>query len=199
MKRFWLGMVIGFTLGITVTLMIAVAWWFFLGSSSFSFVGSGHSQPDPQSADGGGLHLALGGTLDHSVVFSKAGNQFTYSPPAHEVCKDPAISANGHTAFLLVQKEEQFGYDYGCILQFTFDDGPLVQTQPQRILTPRQLDNLFGGHRSWINKLHQLSPDGNAILLSISSEDTNRSSASSTYYVDHPFWYNVKDNTIKEP
>ena len=197
MKRFWFAL--GLFIGIVGTLVVGGVWWLFMGSSSFSYVGSGHTAPEPESAEGGGLSVSLGGVHDHSVVFSKQGKQFIFSPPPHEVCKDPAVSADGHSAFLLVQKEEPFGYYYGCILQFEFGDGPLVQTQPQRILSPQQLEGLFGGRRSWVNKLHKLSPAGDEILLAISSEDTNRSSGSTTYYTDHPYWYNIKGSAIKEP
>jgi hypothetical protein len=199
MKRFWFGLAIGLGLGIFGTLLVGGAWWLFIGSSGFSYVGSGHTPPQPESAEGGGLSVALGGTHDHSVVFSKEGKEFVFSPSPHEVCKDPAVSPDGRIAFLLVQKEERFGYDYGCILQFAFSNGPLVEIQPQRILSPRQLEGFFGGRRAWVNKLHKLSPTGDAVLLSISAEDTNRSSGGSTYYINHPFWYDVKSNSIKEP
>jgi hypothetical protein len=133
---------------------------------------------------------------DHSVV-SRNSEQFTFSPPPGEVCKFPAVSADGRIAVLLVQKEQRFGYAYGHILRFVFGDGPLAQTPPQRILDSRQLEGLFGGRHAWVKNLHKVSPAGDAILLNISTEDTNRASGATAYYRDHPCWYQIESGSIK--
>jgi hypothetical protein len=199
MKRFWIGLVLGLALGVLVTLA-GIAACLFLGIvPGFHYVGNGRTEPPlDEAAQGGNLRVVLGGEHGHSVVFSRDGDKFVFSPPSGEVCTSPVVGADGRTALLLVRKEEEFGYNYGCLLRFDFASGRLSNAQPNRILEPEQLNGLFNGSRSWVNNLHKLSASGDRLLLSISTEDTNRSLGRMTYYSDHPYWYDLKSMSIQE-
>ena len=199
MKRFWLG----FALGIVFTIAVAAVGYFVIMPRIVApAVGVRNGRPfppNPQEAVGGDLRVALGGEHGDAVVFTRASETFRYTPPSGEFCECPVSTPDGRTAFVLVHTEGQHGYDYGCILRFDFGSAPLASTQPQRILTSAQLEALFGGKRSWVNALHKVTADGNQLLLNISSERTPASDTYTTYYDDHPYWYDIASNKLNEP
>ena len=199
MKGFWLGVVLGFTFGICVSVAGIVALLFLGSFHGFHRVDSGHSEPSLEVAQGGDLRVTLGGKHGRSVVFARNGEEFVLSPATGEAWGFPVVSADGRTALFLIRKEVQGGYNYECLVRFDFLGEPLSKAQPQRILASQQLDGLFGGRRSWVNSLHKLSASGDRLLLNISTEDTNRSLGASTFYADHPYWFDLKSSSLHEP
>jgi hypothetical protein len=195
-RRFW----IGFVLGTVLTGAVAFIWLRDRSLTGFQSVERAHpALPFPRVAEAAGLRVSLGGSDARSVVITRGKESITVTPPTGEIYDDPAITPDGRSLFLLVRSVHGFGYDYSSIVRFDFGDRSLSQAQPQRLLPPSQLDALFDGRRSAVTSLYKVSATGDQLLLNLNTEDAASSSHGFKRYLNRPYWYDIKTNSVHEP
>ena len=203
MKRFW----VGFAFGIVFTVSVA-ALCLFLGSrgsrsinttSQITVRNGRYAPPLPGAADGGNLHVAVGGKLGSDVLFSRGDEEFRFVPSKGEYCQYPVCTPDGRIAFVVLLSELDYGSGYRCILRFNFTSAPLDSVQPQRILESSEFDALFGGKIAQFLRLYKVTADGSRLLVHINTETTPPPGETGTYMADHPYWYDIGSNTLSEP